>query len=154
MQTVYEISWMNITVALWPGLFFAVVSTVLWISGWRQEQGFRRVRFFICWMICVVIGTCWVVVVVRIGCRNKTALRTGQCRVAEGMVSVLHRETKANHVESIQIGTEVFSFCDSEDINDHLRYHWIIKNGGPLTNGAYARLHVWNENILKVEIKR
>ena len=110
-------------------------------------------------MLCVGIGIGWLVIAGRIGCQRKAALRTGQCRVVEGTVSVIQKKGKA-YPESIEIGSEEFSYGDgSEDITGFLSYHWVIRKGGPLTNGAYARLHILDGDdldghILKVEIKR
>jgi hypothetical protein len=157
MQTVYELSWLTVAAALLPGLFFVVASTLLWISQRRGEREFRRGRFIVCWIICLAIGICWVVVAGRIGYEYKTALRTGQCRVVEGTVRVLEKWGKA-HPERIQIGDQVFSYHRIGGIYDYLSYHWIIVDGGPLTNGVYARLRVFDEDnvharILQVEIK-
>jgi hypothetical protein len=85
------------------------------------------------------------------GHQHIKALQSGQCRVAEGTVTVLEVGWPSGHGhnERIRIGSDEFEYSANE-----MSYHWIIRNGGPLTNGVYARLHVLDEKILKVEIKR
>lgn len=155
MQTVYQVSWFNVAAEILPRLFGVVLLGVALVAFLRPRRGAkisRLIGFIFAAMLILAAGIFIISEVVAEGHQSIKALQTGQCRVVEGTVTVLEVGWPSGHGhnERIRIGTDEFQFS----VGNQMTYHWVIRNGGPLTNGVYARLHVLGEDILKVEIKR
>jgi hypothetical protein len=153
MKTIYQVSWFNMAPEIVPGVVLIVLGAIMasGVATWRggAKMGFLPRLVFVVFYIplgIIIIGGNVVE-----GSRYMKAMRTGQCRNVEGTVTVreVGWRSEHGHPDRIQIGADEFHYYTGG-----LSYHWIIVNGGPLTNGAYARLQVFDGHILKVETKR
>jgi hypothetical protein len=154
MQTVYQVSRFNMFPEILPGLVMIVVGVIMasglavWRGGTKKIGRLGRLVFLVFYVPLgiiiisnnVVVGECYI-----------KAMQTGQWHAVEGTVTVREVGWRSGHghPDRIQIGADEFHYYA-----EGLGYHWIIVNGGPLTNGVYARLHVFDGHILKVEIER
>lgn len=80
------------------------------------------------------------------------AYRSGRADVAEGPVHIVHYQDRHGHgsTEKISVGGREFvlNFFETRP-----GYNQPVWKGGVLREGVYARLHHYNDAILKVEIR-
>lgn len=86
------------------------------------------------------------------GMRQAQAANSGDCRSVEGVVRVLQVEPWGGHAgrEQVEIGGETIEY--SHFVADR-SFAQTSARGGPLVDGAYARLCIAGDKILRVELR-
>ena len=112
------------------------------------QAKFASIRTFVMTAFALV----WVMANIVHGHTYTRVLKSGQCDVTEGVVTVIHQKSWPGHGDHhILVNDVEFVFRPSLGT---LEYRGTISNGGALTDGVYARLHHYGGKILKVEIKQ
>lgn len=155
MRTIYEASPVSLFMLLpLAALTFGVIVVRRRVFCQKSVRWFGRLVGGIWLLVWVSVWTLVLVQLVAAGLRSTVALHNGRCQIVEGTVEVLHRGSPNGHDggDRIRVGTNEFQIEPGISVNA-MYYHKLIADGGVLTNGAYARLHVLGHAIVKVEIK-
>ena len=154
--TIFEVSWRESL--LHPLLFFAIGVIALLVitrkNASNPSAGFQKGFLYFFWApLWFGISLLWLFSAVHDGYQFTRALRSGQCAIVEGTVSVLHEQPRSGHAagDRIRIADKEFVYSY---FRENVGYHQTVSRGGALMNGVSARLYYVGGTILKVEIKK
>ena len=133
------------------GLGITIV--LLRANKFRREMPLHAFVFFAFFLVCWNSVSMYLLrITLEEGYENAAALRNNSCDAVEGQVHVISKQPEGGHA----IGDQIRIADRKLEISYYdggLGYRKSIKHGGALTEGIWARLHVRDGNILKVEIR-